>query len=827
MIRKWYALGLTALMLIVSYDATVKAVAEDYDGIIVHYQGDYQTPYIYCWDSTPSATYPAWPGEAMVKDVDSDWYTKEFPEISFINLIFSDHGSPQTGNLSRTTGEWWYLNNRWYDQDPGNIELPDYEKTPLITMHLKSPVPDPKIRYHDVLPNGGASYGALTMTREPNHWYRYTIGPATAASARFTINDVEGPEFDLTAGEWWLKDNVLTSFKPNEDSLGRSDFREETIYFLMTARFYDGDSGNNIHCWDDTKANNPDSDPAWRGDFQGLIDKLDYIKALGFSAIWITPVVENGSGYDYHGYHAIDFSQVDPRLESKGATFQDLIDAAHDKDMKIIQDIVLNHSGNFGEENLFPMFKKDYTQADTVANLMTTDPYKVLPDDYPSLNGDSQYGARINAMKEASNDLRNIYHHEKSMDWEGYSVQTGQIAGDCVDLNTENPYVSRYLIDAYNRYIDMGVDAFRVDTVKHISRLTFNNEFLPAFKARGGDDFFIFGELASRYRQVWNHDMPPISTPFYTWKESKDYPWATLDERAASVEQNFNDNKNSVDQQPTSSNHYLNGNDYRPVDYSRNSGMAMIDFPMHWNFLNAGDAFNVAKGGDHWYNDATTNVTYVDSHDYAPDGAPEGQRFNQSEDVWAENLSLMFTFRGIPTIYYGSEIQFKKGFVIDDGPNRPLSETGRAYFGGHIEGSVTVTDFGKYSNATGEMANTLNHSLAKHIRALNIIRRAVPALQKGQYSTTDVSGGFAYKRRFTSDTVDSFALVTVSGGASFSNLPAGTYVDVVTGDTKTIGANGTINVSMSGKGNVRVYVLTTGKTSAPGDVLDFSGTYIK
>ncbi len=514
-------------------------------------------------------------------------------------------------------------------------------------------------------------------------------------------------------------------------------------------------------------------------------------------------------------------------MVSSGATYQDLIDAAHAKGMKIIQDIVLNHTSNFGEENIFPLFEKDYRTTDTVANMRKTDPEKLLPDNYNALNGGQQFDARISAMKEDDNDIRHIYHHEKSLSWESYTVQTGQIAGDCVDLNTENPYVTNYLIDAYNRYIDMGVDSFRIDTVKHISRLVFNNEFLPAFKARGGEDFFIFGELASRYRQVWNTNMPAISTPFYTWKESKDYPWATMADRVSSVEQNFYDNQSNVSQQPTSSNHYLNGNDYRPIDYSRNSGMAMIDFPMHWNFLNAYDAFGVATSGDHWYNDATTNITYVDSHDYAPDGAPESTRFNQDESVWAQNLSLMFTFRGIPTIYYGSEIQFMKGAPIDVGPNRPLAETGRAYFGGHIEGSVEATDFGKYRNASGAIATTLAHPLAQHIRALNIIRRAVPALQKGQYSTSNVSGGLAYKRRFTSSSVDSFALVSVSGSATFSNLPAGTYVDVVTGDSKTIGNNGSITVNASGTGNVRVYVLSTAKTPAPGDVLDFSGRYIK
>lgn len=82
---------------------------------------------------------------------------------------------------------------------------------------------------------------------------------------------------------------------------GRTDFRDETIYFAMTTRFYDGDASNNTYCWDGNQAGNvANQDPEWRGDFKGLIEKLDYIKALGFTAIWITPVVQNASGYDYH-----------------------------------------------------------------------------------------------------------------------------------------------------------------------------------------------------------------------------------------------------------------------------------------------------------------------------------------------------------------------------------------------------------------------------------------------------------------------------------------------------------------------------------------------
>lgn len=600
----------------------------------------------------------------------------------------------------------------------------------------------------------------------------------------------------------------------------RTDFRDESIYFVMTTRFYDGDPNNNVQCWDGTQYDE-DGDPEWRGDFKGLAEKLDYIKALGFTAVWITPVVENISGFDYHGYHASDFSKIDPRYESSDFTYQDFIDAAHAKGLKVIQDVVFNHTGNFGEKNLLPMFEKtgDLSTPDCLQKI----PGSGLPENYDSLNPDAQYQARLALMKEDINDINNIYHHEKDMSWEGYTCQTGQIAGDCVDLNTENPVVYKYLQDAYNQYIDMGVDAFRVDTVKHISRLTFNNALVQPFydnaAANGNDSFYMFGEVCSRYRQVWNSGIPALSAPFYTWKESKDYTWSDTDRlvNESSVKQNYEDNSTTAGQ-PISDNALLNGNDYHAPDMSKNSGLGVIDFPMHWNFTNANDAFRVAVEGDQWYNDATWNVTYVDSHDYAPDGAPEYQRFNQPQDVWAENLSLMFTFRGIPCIYYGSEIEFQKGALIDKGPNLPLSETGRAYFGDNIEGDVIVGDFGEYFGASGAVEETLNYPLSLHIQRLNQIRQAVPALRKGQYSVQDISGNqMAYKRRYTDDRTDSFALVTVSGTATFSNIPNGTYVDCITGDTKNV-TNGSLTADCSGKGNLRVYVLDTQKTPAPGKV---------
>ena len=632
----------------------------------------------------------------------------------------------------------------------------------------------------------------------------------------------------------------------------RTDFRDEQIYFVMTTRFYNGDPSNDTQCWDAQNYNV--GDPAWRGDFKGLIEKLDYIKALGFTAVWITPVVENASGYDYHGYHARNFSEVDKRYESEDVKFQDLIDAAHAKGMKIILDIVLNHTGNFGEENLCKLFTRDWEadQSDIDACMIpfTQKDGGKLPDNYLSLAGGEQYAKRLAEMKNTdgkNHDKNNYWHHVgNEWNWDDYSRWYGQIAGDCVDLNTENPAVSNYLVECYGKFIAMGVDGFRIDTGGHISRLTFNNSFIPQFEAlaeqykakRNGGDFFMYAEVCARERNVVYRNHENCSPFYYTWKESKDYAWDTSETSWNNIvvmegQKGNHTNINSTDQQgkddmddqslPNSNNAFLNGNTYHTPDYSKNSQLSVIDFPMHWNFRTASEAFGV-KYGDKYYNDATWNVTYVDSHDYAPDGAPEGTRFDQSEDTWAENLALMFTFRGIPCVYYGSEIQFKKGCVIDKGPNIALKETGRAYFGGYIKGDINVTDFAEYSNASGNIAQTLNHPLALHIQRLAKIRMAVPALRKGQYSTDGCSGSFAFKRRYTDATTDSYALVCISGNATFSGIENGTYVDCVTGDTKTVN-NRTLSVSCSGKGNLRVYVLNTEKTNAPGKI-GVDGKYV-
>ena len=607
----------------------------------------------------------------------------------------------------------------------------------------------------------------------------------------------------------------------------RTDFRDESIYFMITTRFYDGDPKNNVLCWDNQKEQKRTKDPCWRGDFQGVIDKLDYIKALGFTAIWITPVVQNASGYDYHGYHAMDFSKVDCRYQSGDGKksgdvmFQELIDKAHDKGIKIILDIVLNHTGNFGEEKLCKIFDRD-TQLRNQAYIdacMIPDESK-LGSDYLS-NVKIQYQRRLALMKNTdgtNHDIHNYWHHTaNNWNWDNPSRWMGQIAGDCVDLNTENDEVAQYLVDCYGQFIKMGVDGFRIDTSGHISRLTFNKQFIPQFTALGKQyedkrlnkaPFFMYGEVCTRMNDVTYRGQANLSCYFYTWKSDNSLLNAWDGSKSYWDSQELPEGAEPVGPQelclkettsPKSENAKMINGAWHEPDYSQNSGFNVIDFPMHYSYNTAEQAFRLASG-DELYNDATYNVVYVDSHDYSP-GPNDTNRFGGTDAQWAENLSLLFTFRGIPCIYYGSEVGFRRGVVIDKGPNGPLSNTGRAYFGGYITGDVEASDFGEYK-ASGNVAASLNHDVAQHLIRLNKIRQAVPALRKGQWTTDGckANGGIAFKRAYK----DSYALVALNGGATFTDCPAGTYTDLVTGKTYT-GPTITVDAPQT-QGQLRVLV---------------------
>jgi glycosidase len=704
---------------------------------------------------------------------------------------------------------------------------------PDLTIHVRKPADwaEPvRIHYWDTRPSGpSTTWPGAAMTWDGEGWWRITLPGVEAAAMVF--NDGAGRQ---TRNHWrerdgWLDTDGQWRNTPEGESVpepapspppqprrqprraeapGLPDFREETIYFLITTRFYDGDPSNNFFCRDRIKFNRQTGeaeDPHWRGDFRGLIQRLDYIRDLGFTAIWITPPVENRSGLDYHGYHPYDWTRIDPRLESPDATYQDLIDAAHARGIKIIQDVVINHSCQYGIRGqvwIDHLPIKYYVPQGSEPGRVNHGPYQgnlgnyawpnrddidnpVAPDWYRERHGrdpegieplvDPRTGVSVpspgyNPGRFFGIDAGTLdpewYHQEGFIsggDWESaHPLQTKHIAGDCIDLATERQNVKDYIIGAINRYLDMGVDALRIDTVKHLERGNLL-EYVDAWKAHK-PGLFVFGEnLVKGYGwgDLGGGDNGP--SPIRPW-------WYTR-----------------------------LGNDPRDPNSGGDSGFAVLDFGLFSTFRDTVSRGTFGGTGqilsmDWIYGDPTTLVTFLQNHDVGPDN---DFRYRFRGDQWmaAATYNLLWTARGIPCLYYGEEIEFMKGAPQDViGNDDTLDTTGRAYFGEHLSDE--------------RIAETQAHPLYRHIRRLNMIRRAIPALQKGSMSQVqEWGGGMSYVRDWNDG--ESYAVVglAIGGdqGVTVGGVRNGTYRDAVTGREAGVG-DGTLSFTVRGN-SAGIYVL--------------------
>ena len=274
------------------------------------------------------------------------------------------------------------------------------------------------------------------------------------------------------------------------------DWRDQVLYFVMTDRFDDGDAGN-----DDQGAGEFDPrDPArWSGgDLAGVRRRLDYIQGLGATAVWVTPPVRNlwwdaQARYGgYHGYWATDFSQVDPHLGTL-ADYQALSAALHGRGMYLVQDIVLNHTGNFfGYEGA-----RD--PADPARGYVR----------FAQPGGQSaptQWPFSANDPRDPAQRAIGAYHWTPDIADYTDPVQekTWQMAG-LDDLASENPVVRRALRASYGAWIrDAGVDAFRIDTALYVPPEALEDFLyaddpaapgvLEVARGTGREGFHVFGE---------------------------------------------------------------------------------------------------------------------------------------------------------------------------------------------------------------------------------------------------------------------------------------------------------------------------------------------
>lgn len=258
-------------------------------------------------------------------------------------------------------------------------------------------------------------------------------------------------------------------------------WQRQSIYQIITDRFFDGDPANN--------SADGNYDPAGHsgtsvhgGDFKGIEQKLDYIKSLGATAIWISPVVLNARG-EFHGYAGLDFYKVDPHWGMM-ADLRHFVQAAHAHGLLVIDDIVVNHGGN-----LIDSGDAGYPH------------FKYPPDGYTLRfrNPAKQYPPPFN-LNAAHPSLTNLFHNNGFI--QDYDDPTQLELGELSsldDFRTETPFVREQMKKIYEYWIEQaGFDAFRIDTVKHVE-MGFWQEWCPAIRAfaaaRGKTNFFMFGEV--------------------------------------------------------------------------------------------------------------------------------------------------------------------------------------------------------------------------------------------------------------------------------------------------------------------------------------------
>ncbi|WP_273328031.1 alpha-amylase family glycosyl hydrolase [Vallitalea guaymasensis] len=286
-----------------------------------------------------------------------------------------------------------------------------------------------------------------------------------------------------------------------------NDWRTVPMYQFITDRFADGDPSNNEGKYGGYDLYKVDARHG--GDFKGIADKLDYIKSLGYTAIWISPVFQNRCN-SYHGYGEIDFTLVDDRFGTID-DFREMVDAAHSKGMYVIVDMIVNHMSDLyyfeghqnegapfrlhnGEYRLVPRDPNETYQDFTVDN--TFIPEGQYCDVY-----DSQGNKKTDSGMGTGSFWNSDFHHNGDLTDYGdaWCNHLGKIYGSLDDLRTTHPRVQDKIIAMTKSLIaTTDIDGIRMDTPMQVP-LYFFKRWAPAVKdyaaSLGKDNFFIFGEF--------------------------------------------------------------------------------------------------------------------------------------------------------------------------------------------------------------------------------------------------------------------------------------------------------------------------------------------
>jgi len=301
---------------------------------------------------------------------------------------------------------------------------------------------------------------------------------------------------------------------PTQISTHVEDWRDEVIYQVLIDRFADGDAGNNFRVDTTSMAH-------WHGgDWKGLEDHLDYVEALGVTTLWISPVIKNvdtDAGFDgYHGYWAQDLTQTNPHFGDVVA-LRHLVDAAHQRGIKVILDIVTNHMSQLF---YYDINKNGQPDKDTfgsgeggkspVNNVTEYDPdFDPRGIQARTSLGESGPAPIIFAFDPATNHMPpmpellqdpGVYNRKgRTFDYEnGDQLLHGDFPGGLKDLKTTRCDVKKLMVDSYARWVEIAdFDGFRIDTLKHVEPefwRYFTQKLRQRLAKAGKKNFFMFGE---------------------------------------------------------------------------------------------------------------------------------------------------------------------------------------------------------------------------------------------------------------------------------------------------------------------------------------------
>lgn len=264
--------------------------------------------------------------------------------------------------------------------------------------------------------------------------------------------------------------SILTASHALAGTPSPDDWRDQSIYQIMTDRFFDGDPSNNAV---EGNYDPNDGSKIHGGDWAGIERKLDYVRGMGMTALWISPVQKNAYA-DYHGYSIQNFYEMAPHFGGM-PDLRSLVDTLHASGMYMILDVIANHGANLTD---------------------SSDP------DWPAYHDPGDYALRwTNPSKRHAppfDDLSSFHNSGHIGEYGDPEQILGELWG-LDDFATELPAVRDALIEAHRWLIDtVDADGFRIDTVKHVE-LDFWQEWGPAITSFtdsiGKTGFFQFGEI--------------------------------------------------------------------------------------------------------------------------------------------------------------------------------------------------------------------------------------------------------------------------------------------------------------------------------------------